>query len=128
MKCLRIIVPALLFCATVGFAQEPAVMKEPFAVNIENLSRYLQLTSSQREEVASINKFFIEQQNASFKASVKLQDKKMNDAIYGNLKLMKKALTPEQYRKYVVLLNVTNNNNRLRSINTLPDVYLADNN
>ena len=25
---------------------------------------------------------------------------------------MKKVLTPEQYRKYVVLLNVTNNNNR----------------
>lgn len=128
MKRLNKIVPVLLFCATVGFAQKPALSKEPFSVNIENLSRYLQLTPSQREEVANINEFFIEQQNASLKASAKLQDKKMNDAIYGNLKLMKKALTPEQYRKYVVLLNVTNNNNRLRSINTLPDVYLADNN
>lgn len=43
---------------------------------------------------------------------VKMRDKKMRQAVYGNLKLMKKVLTPEQYRKYVVLLNVTNNNNR----------------
>ena len=42
----------------------------------------------------------------------KMRDKKMRQAVYGNLKLMKKVLTPEQYRKYVVLLNVTNNNNR----------------
>ena len=46
------------------------------------------------------------------KGKVSGRDKKMRQAVYGNLKLMKKVLTPEQYRKYVVLLNVTNNNNR----------------
>ena len=44
-----------------------------------------------------------------------MRDKKMRQAVYGNLKLMKKVLTPEQYRKYVILLNVTNNNNRTLS-------------
>ena len=51
-------------------------------------------------------------QGESLRASEKMRDKKMRQAVYGNLKLMKKVLTPEQYRKYVVLLNVTNNNNR----------------
>ena len=57
----------------------------------------------------------------------KLQDKKMYQAVYGNLKLMKKALSPDQYRKYVTLLNITNNNNRTLGVNTFPEVYLADN-
>ena len=48
-------------------------------------------------------------------------------AVYGNLKLMKKALSPDQYRKYVTLLNITNNNNRTLGVNTFPEVYLADN-
>lgn len=40
----------------------------------------------------------------------------MHQAVYGNLKLMKQVLTPDQYRKYVTLLNVTNNNNRALSL------------
>jgi len=51
----------------------------------------------------------------------------MYQAVYGNLKLMKKALSPDQYRKYVTLLNITNNNNRTLGVNTFPEVYLADN-
>ena len=39
-----------------------------------------------------------------------LREKKLLEAVYGNLKLMKEVLTQEQYRKYVTLLNVTNNN------------------
>lgn len=44
-----------------------------------------------------------------------------------NLKLMKEALTADQYRKYVILLNVTNNNNRLTGAVTFTDIYLAEN-
>ena len=36
-------------------------------------------------------------------------------------------LSPDQYRKYVTLLNITNNNNRTLGVNTFPEVYLADN-
>lgn len=86
--------------------------REPFAINFEKLSNYLQLSSYQANEVANINEYFLDMQGESLRASEKMRDKKMRQAVYGNLKLMKKVLTPEQYRKYVVLLNVTNNNNR----------------
>ena len=76
---------------------------------------------------SNIIDYFIDTQNASVKASAKLQDKKMYQAVYGNLKLMKRALNPDQYRKYVTLLNITNNNNRTMGVNTFPEVYLADN-
>ena len=103
MKRFGMAVAALLMCATMSFAQKPSLSREPFVVSTEKL------------------------QNASVKASAKLHDKKMYQAVYGNLKLMKKALSPDQYRKYVTLLNITNNNNRTLGINTFPEVYLADN-
>ena len=78
------------------------------------------------DEVAEINAYFIEKQEESAKACANKQDQKRYEAVYGNLKLMKKALSPEQYRKYVTLLNITNNNNRSLE-QALPDVYLADN-
>ena len=109
MKRFGMAVAALLMCATMSFAQKPSLSREPFVVSTEKLANYLQLTPSQLDEVAN------------------LQDKKMYQAVYGNLKLMKKALSPDQYRKYVTLLNITNNNNRTLGVNTFPEVYLADN-
>ena len=114
MRRLGMAVSAILLCATVGFARENRnnVSKEPFAINFEKLSYYLQLTPSLTGEVANINEFFLDKQRESLCASESQQQKKMHQAVYGNLKLMKKVLTPDQYRKYVTLLNVTNNNNR----------------
>ena len=114
MRRLGMAVAAVLLCATMGFARENRnnVSKEPFAIIFEKLSNYLQLSSYQANEVANINEYFLDMQGESLRASEKMRDKKMRQAVYGNLKLMKKVLTPEQYRKYVVLLNVTNNNNR----------------
>lgn len=126
MKRLVLAVSALLVGATVGLAEKPVSGKQPFAVNFNKLSAYLQLTPAQMEEVEHINEFFLEKQSESLRARVKWQDRKMQEAVYGNLKLMKKALTADQYRKYVILLNVTHNNNRRMGMNSLPDVYLAD--
>lgn len=124
MRCLGLAVAAILMSATIGFAQSNKVRlsKEPFAVNADKLGTYLQLTPCQYNEVAAINTYFIEKQSESIAASGKNQARKMHQAVYGNLKLMKNALTPEQYRKYVVLLNVTNNNNRLAGINAFPEM------
>lgn len=127
MKRVAMAVSALFLSATICFAQKPSMSKEPFAVDFYKLSAYLQLTPSQAEEVENINEFFITKQGESLRAQANLQNKKMREAVYGNLKLMKKALTPDQYRKYVILLNITYNNNRLMGIDSLPDVYLADN-
>ena len=114
MRRLGMAVAAILICATVGVARENRnnVSREPYAINFEKLSYYLQLTPSQTGEVANINEFFLDKQRESLRASESQQQKKMHQAVYGNLKLMKKVLTPDQYRKYVTLLNVTNNNNR----------------
>lgn len=127
MKRLGMAVTALLMCATMSFAQRPNLSREPFIVSTEQLRRYLQLEPCQVAEVAMINEYFIEMQNQGAKASAKKQDQKKYEAVYGNLKLMKKVLEPDQYRKYLTLLNVTNNNNLAFAANALPDVYLADN-
>ena len=117
MRRLGMAVAAVLLFATMGFARENrnSMSKEPFAINFGKLSSYLQLSAYQANEVADINAFFMEKQAESMRSAEVNRDKKMRQAVYGNLKLMKKVLTPEQYRKYVTLLNVTNNNNRALS-------------
>ena len=127
MRKFGFIVAVLCMCATASFAQRPSLSREPFIVSTGKLASYLQLTSTQIAEVAEINAYFIEKQEESAKACAKKQDQKRYEAVYGNLKLMKQALNPEQYRKYVTLLNITNNNNRSLGYQALPDVYLADN-
>lgn len=82
-------------------------------VNLENLGKYLALSSDQYEEVANITSFFSDKmQSASF---AKDKTQKLREAVYGNFKLMKKTLTDEQYKKYVYLVNVTLRNKGLDS-------------
>ena len=115
-----------LSCATSGFATKPAD-REPFVMRVEQLDKYLDLTASQRDEVEQICAYFQEKQRESLKSTTR-QEAKMEEAVYGNLKLMRKTLTTDQYRKYVMLLNATYNNNRLAMLDkSLPDVYLATN-
>ena len=101
--------------------------KEPFAVEFSRLSSYLGLAPYQMEEVLNINDYFVQEQRKSLSKDLKRQDERLQKAVYGNLKLMKEALTADQYRKYVILLNVTNNNNRLTGAVTFTDIYLAEN-
>ena len=117
--------------ATVSFAKAQCVNengnKEPFAVEFGKLRSYLDLTQSQMDEVYDINEYFKGQQKESLSRDTKRQEERLQKAVYGNLKLMKSALSDNQYRKYVTLLNVTNNNNRLTGAVTFTDIYLADN-
>lgn len=131
MKKLIMAVAILGISATVSFAKAQCVNengnKEPFAVEFGKLSSYLNLAPSQMDEVYNINDYFVEQQKASLSKDTKRQEERLQKAVYGNLKLMKTALNDEQYRKYVTLLNVTNNNNRLTGAVTFTDIYLAEN-
>lgn len=117
--------------ATVSFAKAQCVNengnKEPFAVEFGKLSSSIDLTPSQMDEVYDINEYFKGQQKESLSRDTKRQEERLQKAVYGNLKLMKSALSDNQYRKYVTLLNVTNNNNRLTGAVTFTDIYLADN-
>ncbi|WP_297903362.1 hypothetical protein [uncultured Parabacteroides sp.] len=101
--------------------------REPFVVEFSRLSSYLGLAPYQMEEVLNINDYFVEEQRKSLSKDLKRQEERLQKAVYGNLKLMKEALTADQYRKYVTLLNVTNNNNRLTGAVTFTDIYLAEN-
>ena len=131
MRKLFMAVAILGISATVSFAKAQCVNengnKEPFAVEFGKLSSYLDLTPSQMDEVYDINKYFKGQQKESLSRDTKRQEERLQKAVYGNLKLMKSALSDNQYRKYVTLLNVTNNNNRLTGAVTFTDIYLADN-
>ena len=131
MRKLFMAVAILGISATVSFAKAQCVNengnKEPFAVEFGKLSSYLDLTPSQMDEVYDINEYFKGQKKESLSRDTKRQEERLQKAVYGNLKLMKSALSDNQYRKYVTLLNVTNNNNRLTGAVTFTDIYLADN-
>ena len=131
MRKLIMAVAVLGMSATMNFAKAQCVNeygnKEPFAVEFSRLSSYLGLAPYQMEEVLNINDYFVQEQRKSLSKDLKRQDERLQKAVYGNLKLMKEALTADQYRKYVILLNVTNNNNRLTGAVTFTDFYLAEN-
>ena len=131
MRKLIMAVAVLGMSATMNFAKAQCVNeygnKEPFAVEFSRLSSYLGLAPYQMEDVLNINDYFVQEQRKSLSKDLKRQDERLQKAVYGNLKLMKEALTADQYRKYVILLNVTNNNNRLTGAVTFTDIYLAEN-
>ena len=131
MRKLIMAVAVLGMSATMNFAKAQCVNeygnKEPFAVEFSRLSSYLGLAPYQMEEVLNINDYFVQEQRKSLSKDLKRQDERLQKAVYGNLKLMKEALTADQYRKYVILLNVTNNNNRLTGAVSFTDIYLAEN-
>lgn len=131
MRKLIMAVAVLGMSATMNFAKAQCVNeygnKEPFAVEFSRLSSYLGLAPYQMEEVLNINDYFVQEQRKSLSKDLKRQDERLQKAVYGNLKLMKEALTADQYHKYVILLNVTNNNNRLTGAVTFTDIYLAEN-
>ena len=131
MRKLIMAVAVLGMSATMNFAKAQCVNeygnKEPFAVEFSRLSSYLGLAPYQMEEVLNINDYFVQEQRKSLSKDLKRQDERLQKAVYGNLKLMKAALTADQYRKYVILLNVTNNNNRLTGAVTFTEIYLAEN-
>lgn len=98
-----------------------------FMAEFSKLNTYLGLESTQLNEVYEINNYFKEAQMDIKNRGNKGHEEQMKEALLVNMKLMKDALNEAQYRKYVTLLNVTNNNNRILSEMPLPDVYMAEN-
>lgn len=98
---------ALAFSASV-FASEPQEVASKWdgSINKAKLSKYLQLSSNQHEEVANICDYFQEQMKMA-NNSKKNSDEQVRNAVYGNLKLMKKTLNEKQYSEYVRLMAMT---------------------
>ena len=97
----------------------------PFAINFQQLGKFLQLETTQMEPVYQINEAFRANQEEAQTRGAKRKGELMKQALLVNLKQMKEVLSEAQYRDYVAILNVTNNNNRLLS-NSLTDIYLAE--
>ena len=96
----------------------------PFAINFQQLGKYLQLETTQMEPVYQINEAFKANQEEAQSRGAKRKGELMKQALLVNLKQIKEVLSEAQYRDYVAILNVTNNN-RLLS-NSLTDIYLAE--
>lgn len=108
MKRLGLTLVAAVCLATGVFAagNQPTTAKWEGNINVTKLSKYLNLDASQHEEVANICEYFTEQMERAA-SSKKNQEKLLRDAVYGNLKLMKRTLNEKQYADYAKVLNVT---------------------
>ena len=95
MKRLGLTLVAALCLAATTFAagNQPTTAKWEGNINVSKLGKYLNLNSVQSEEVATTAK--------------KDKEAKLRNAVYGNLKLMRKTLSAEQYAKYAALMNIT---------------------
>ena len=111
---LTLVAAVCLTATTFAAGNQPTTAKWEGNINITKLSKYLNLDSNQHEEVANICEYFTEQMERATN-SKKNQEKLLRNAVYGNLKLMKKTLNEKQYADYARVLNVTLQNKGIES-------------
>ena len=117
---------ALMMGATTSFAQEGRGAGQK---SFERLSKYLRLTEAQASEVGEINAYLEGQLGQPLSAEALSQSDRAEEvqkALLCNLKLMKRALTKEQYRKYVALINVSRANQPMAITSPDLEAYLAE--
>ena len=121
MKNLVLAIAAIIASATMSFASASNVNKvqnNPVSNYTVQLSHALNLSDSQAEEVEIYNANLAKSISESSELAPEVQQQMLKNALDANLGLMKGALTQDQYRKYVMLVNLTKNNNeRLAQMN-----------
>lgn len=97
-----------LVCVSATYAngEKETAAKWDGSINKTKLTKYLQLSSDQHQEVADICDYFQQQMRLANNAK-KDNDVKVRNAVYGNLKLMKQALNEKQYSDYLRLMALT---------------------
>ncbi|HBO07635.1 MULTISPECIES: hypothetical protein [Bacteroides] len=103
---LTLMVAVCLTVSAFAAGNQPTTAKWEGNINVNKLGKYLNLSANQKEEVTNICEYFNEQM-ARATNSKKDQEKLLRNAVYGNLKLMKKTLSEKQYSDYAKVLNVT---------------------
>ena len=83
-------------------------------VNINQLSKALNLADDQVEAVAEIHKTFCAEMVFATQYGKEERDARVNAAIKKDLGFMNYILNREQYKTYVMLLNVTMNNRGIK--------------
>jgi len=126
MKRIEMIVAIMFVMVTVGFAQNKNEAKN---VSIEQLTMCLQLRPDQSMEVYKINTYFAKQLGGVVNTETLFRNsnpERAQNALLSNLTLMKKVLTPEQYNKYVTLIDNTRVNLDAQITNPHLEKLLAD--
>jgi len=127
MKSLVMVIIALVCSIGTSLAQDAELTDRTFIINYDRLKNYLDLDPIQMNEVYKINEDFTWMQQENLSRNPVRQLKQKERIIFSNLKQMKKTLTNDQYRKYIALINVTNNNYKALEFNLLSDdIYMAD--
>ena len=103
---LTLVAAVCLTATTFAAGNQPTTAKWDGNINVSKLSKYLNLSADQNEEVANICEYFGTQMER-VSSSKKNQDELLHNAVYGNLKLMKKTLSDKQYADYTKVLNLT---------------------
>ena len=119
MKRLFLVAVAML-SMTMTFAENENALSQNNAeaydmtVNMNKLGQALELTKDQMEVVSEIQKTFSSEMVFAAQYNGDERSKMVEKAIKKDLAYMNYVLSRDQYRRYVMLLNVTLNNRGLR--------------
>ena len=106
MRRLFLSVITVLCLSTTCFSQEKLEIADwNMEMNLPELARYLKLTPIQYDHVTDAIDFLSDKMRSAKYSMGKRQIKYLNEAVYGNLKLMKSTLSQDQYKKYLRILN-----------------------
>ncbi len=106
MKRLFLSVITVLCLSTVCFSQEKLEVTDwNMEMHLPELARYLKLNPIQYDHVTDAINFLSDKMRSAKYSMGKRQIKYLNEAVYGNLKLMKSTLSQDQYKKYLRILN-----------------------
>ena len=106
MKRLFVSVIMVLCLQTVCFSQEKLEVTDwNMELHLPDLARYLKLNPIQYDHVTDAIDFLSDKMRSAKYSMGKRQIKYLNEAVYGNLKLMKSTLSQDQYKKYLRILN-----------------------
>ena len=128
MKRLFLSVITVLCLSTVCFSQEKLEVTDwNMEMHLSDLARYLDLNSIQYEHVSDAIDFFSDKMKSAKYSMGERQIKYLNEAVYGNLKLMKSTLSQDQYKKYLRILNSQLRNKGLNPYIKSTSDFLAQN-
>lgn len=104
----------VLFAENDNAASVNAVQAYDMTVNMKKLSEALNLSKDQVEGVEEVHKTFAAEMVFAAQYGKEERQKMVEKAINKDLAYMNYMLNKDQYRKYVMLLNVTLNNRGIR--------------
>lgn len=127
MKRVLLAVLALVLCVNLGSAQDVLISQKHLAPRVKQLTQYLELSMDQQDDVKSIVRHFIQKQKRCDEYDGKRRVVRRQKAMYEHLAQMRAVLNPQQYKKYLIMVNMTNSTYVVDELTNVSDVYLTEN-